>query len=52
MMKPLQEKYFKNVSFPEGISNLGQHFYMRKFVSDFALEMNRSVGVALKNWFE
>lgn len=30
--------------------NIGQIFYFRKFASDFALELNRSVDEVLKNW--
>lgn len=32
--------------------NIGQHNYLRKFSSDFALEMNRSVQVALEKWLK
>lgn len=30
--------------------NVGQQIYLRKFASDFMLEMNRSVRAVLKNW--
>jgi len=52
MMKPLEDKYFSNTLFPEGISNIGQYFYNKKFVSDFSLEMNRSVRQALSTWLK
>ncbi|MBN2554346.1 MAG: nitroreductase family protein [Anaerolineales bacterium] len=35
---------------PEGIANLGQAFYTRKFSSDFCQEMTRSVRAALQAW--
>jgi len=34
----------------EGIANVGQAMYLRKFGSDFALEMSRSVREWLKGW--
>jgi hypothetical protein len=34
----------------EGITNVGQATYQRKFGSDFSLEMNRSVREWLKGW--
>lgn len=34
----------------EGIANVGQANYMRKFSADFSVEMNRSVRAILKNW--
>ncbi len=33
-----------------GASNLGQHVYARKFASDFAVELTRSVGEAIRTW--
>ena len=36
--------------FKPGVSNYGQVVYERKFVSDFALEMNRSVRRWLERW--
>ena len=35
---------------PEGIANLGQAFYARKFSSEFSQEMTRSVQAALQAW--
>jgi nitroreductase len=36
----------------EGIANVGQANYMRKFSADFSVEMNRSVRAILKNWIK
>lgn len=36
----------------EGIANVGQATYLRKFAADFALEMNRSVRLILKEWLK
>lgn len=35
-----------------GARNLGQHIYLRRFVSDFSIEMSRSVNAMLKSWSE
>lgn len=50
MMKPLEERYFKNHAFTPGTANMGQHLFVKKFSSDFAGEMNRSVRAALRQW--
>jgi nitroreductase len=50
MMKPLEKRYFKNRDFMPGAANMGQHLFLGKFSSDFALEMNRSVRAALRQW--
>jgi nitroreductase len=50
MMKPLEQRYFKDRGFTPGAANLGQHLFIKKFSSDFALEMNRSVRAALRQW--
>jgi hypothetical protein len=34
----------------EGITNVGQATYLRKFSTDFTVEMNRSVRAILKEW--
>jgi FMN reductase (NADPH)/FMN reductase [NAD(P)H] len=36
--------------YPGGAENNGQAMYFRKFVSDFSIEMSRSVREMLKNW--
>jgi hypothetical protein len=50
MYKPVLEKYFSKGEFTDGAKNIGQHFYLKKYASDFMDEMNRSVRTALKNW--
>lgn len=52
MYNSLLEKRFKNANYLPGAKNLGQHYYLRKFDSDFSLEMSRSVSEALKNWMK
>jgi nitroreductase len=48
MAKPMEEraagKYFK------GAENLGQSFYLRKFIAEFSFEMSRSAREMIKNW--
>ncbi len=34
----------------KGATNVGQHMYQKKYASDFAAEMNRSVDLILKAW--
>lgn len=44
---------FKDSSRPrlvEGAANFGQDFYLRKFASDFSMEMTRSVRKMIKSW--
>ena len=36
----------------EGIANVGQANYLRKFSADFSVEMNRSVRAILKEWMK
>jgi FMN reductase (NADPH)/FMN reductase [NAD(P)H] len=36
----------------EGIANVGQAAYLRKFAADFTLDMNRSVRLILKEWLK
>lgn len=36
--------------YPEGIANMGQHMYARKFASDFNVEMTRSARKAIQRW--
>jgi FMN reductase (NADPH)/FMN reductase [NAD(P)H] len=49
MFAHLQSKLPKGKAM-EGIANIGQANYMRKFSADFSVEMNRSVRAILKNW--
>ena len=50
MVRPISEKYFKSEKYFGNSENIGQHFYTKKFTSDFTLEMNRSVQKALDVW--
>jgi nitroreductase len=46
---------FKGSSRPklvEGAANFGQDFYLRKFASDFSVEMTRSVQKMIEGWVE
>ncbi len=36
----------------KGTVNVGQHMYQKKYTSDYAFEMNRSVELILKAWLE
>ncbi len=36
----------------KGTTNVGQYIYQKKYTSDYAAEMNRSVDLILKTWFE
>ena len=51
MIQPFKERNFKDGKFPEGAENIGQTFYLRKFIADFSVEMRRSVREMLKNWY-
>jgi nitroreductase len=51
MFAELQNKLPKGKSM-EGIANVGQANYLRKFSADFSVEMNRSVRAILKNWIK
>ena len=50
MFLPTQERYFSTGRYYEGAENIGQHYYLRKFISEFSVEMSRSVREILKNW--
>ena len=50
MYRDLQERFVKNPDRPEGIANVGQANYVRKFDADFSVEMTRSVQAILRNW--
>ncbi|MCF6334327.1 MAG: nitroreductase family protein [Spirochaetales bacterium] len=50
MVRPVEETFFKSRNFTGNSENIGQHFYTKKFTSDFTLEMNRSVQKALDIW--
>jgi FMN reductase (NADPH)/FMN reductase [NAD(P)H] len=50
MFRPQQERLMANPNRDPAIENVGQAMYLRKFVSDFSVEMSRSVREMLKNW--
>ncbi len=48
MIKPVVER--NGVRNVPGANNLGQSIYLRKFISDFSVEMSRSVREMIQNW--
>ncbi|HDD25098.1 MAG TPA: nitroreductase [Chloroflexi bacterium] len=52
MHRERQEQMFHGKEEVRGARNLGQLIYLRKFGSDFAREMNRSVRAILQTWTE
>jgi len=52
MFKESIENFNKMEKKPLNVENYGQAFYMRKTGSDFAIEMERSVKKAIKDWNE
>jgi len=50
MYSHLTERLKASPQPPFGAENVGQATYLRKFVSDFSVEMSRSVREMLKNW--
>ena len=50
MYRDAQERFAKNPDRPDGIANVGQAMYVRKFAADFSEEMTRSVRAILRNW--
>jgi FMN reductase (NADPH) len=50
MMGERSRKFAAAGACPDGIQNMGQYTYQRKFGADFALEMNRSVRVMIASW--
>jgi FMN reductase (NADPH)/FMN reductase [NAD(P)H] len=50
MMRPAAEHNLPDVPLAEAVKELGRRLYLRKFVSDFSVEMTRSVREMLKNW--
>jgi len=45
-----REKQRSKAKSKEGITNVGQAMYLRKFNSEFSIEMSRSVRMILKQW--
>lgn len=50
MYQDLQERFHKLPNAPEGVENVGQATYVRKFGADFSKEMTRSVQAILRDW--
>jgi len=47
---PLEKKYYKNGKYHGNAENIGQDFFSRKYMSDFTVEMERSILANLKSW--
>jgi nitroreductase len=52
MYREREERVFKGQEVVKGARNMGQLIYSRKFGTDFAREMNRSVRAILRAWME
>ena len=52
MFQSEQERIFKGQQRADGIENVGQLMYTRKFDAAFSREMNRSVQAIIKQWVE
>ncbi len=50
MMKPTVEHQFPDLTLEEGTKTFAQNMYFRKFVSDFSVEMSRSVKKWIERW--
>jgi nitroreductase len=50
MMAERSRKFAAAGACPEGIENMGQYTYLRKFGADFSIEMNRSVRAMIASW--
>ena len=50
MLRPTVERAFPNEYRVEDTDEIARRIYFRKYASDFAAEMSRSVRVMLKNW--
>ena len=50
MYRDAQERFARNPDRPDGIANVGQANYVRKFSADFSKEMTRSVQAILRVW--
>jgi nitroreductase len=50
MMAERSQKFTAAGACPDGIENMGQYTYLRKFGADFAIEMNRSVRAMIESW--
>ncbi len=52
MYAHLDERLRASANRPFGAENVGQATYLRKFISDFSVEMSRSAREMIKNWQE
>jgi FMN reductase (NADPH)/FMN reductase [NAD(P)H] len=52
MMQPREELFKASGLRADGIENVGQFNFVRKFSADFSLEMNRSVRAMIHSWTE
>lgn len=50
MFKKESKETFEAGSLVKNASNVGQHMYLKKFSSEYSLEMSRSVKEMMKNW--
>ncbi len=50
MYRHIEERIAAGKGYSGGAKNFGQATYLRKFIADFSVEMNRSVREMLKNW--
>ena len=50
MMKSTAEHNLPEIPLSEAVKTLGEKIYFRKFVSEFSVEMTRSVREMMKNW--
>ncbi len=50
MFQEVKERYYPDGRYPGGAENVGQAYFFRKFVPDYAIELCRSVKEYLKNW--
>jgi nitroreductase len=50
MFRPRNEQFLVAGSRKDGIENVGQFNYLKKFSADFSIEMNRSVRAMIRGW--
>lgn len=50
MMKSRNELLHTRFNPPQGVNNVGQMTFLRKFTADFSLEMSRSVRAMIESW--
>lgn len=52
MMTSRNAQFLSSGTRPDGIENIGQYNYVRKFSAEFSVEMTRSVHAMLQSWCE